>query len=107
MNTIHSSSLAWYRTGYIKPEADRFDKNSLKTVETDAASSKNQQTVARPASTPEQIKTALAKADLINNSYNQPENSRAAKALMAYTETRNQPIQTQLSNSFTSVDIFV
>lgn len=107
MNTIHSSSLAFYRVGYINPEQDRFEKNQTKRVEANSESAKNLQSIERPVSTPEQIKTAIESTTLRKDNYDLPGNSRAAKALLAYTETRNQPMQTQLAASLSSVDFYV
>ena len=107
MNTIHSSSLASYRIGYIKPEPDRFEKNPANPARANARSSNNQQ-LTGPVSTPEQVKAALDKSELNKvNSYEQSGSSRTAKALIAYAEARNQPIQTELAADLFHLDIYV
>lgn len=107
MNSIHSSSLAFYPAGYIKPDTNAFDKNQGNQAVVDNEAGNERQTQKTPASTPKQIEAAITDAGLtIDNRYDQPTNARAAKALAAYTQTRNQPIQAQIADTFVGLDLF-
>ncbi len=107
MNTIHSSSLAYQPAGYLKkPEAIAVNS---KQASVPAVDNQTEQSPQQPssASTPGQIRAALEDSGLIATSNNnQPTDVRAAKALAAYTQTRNQPIQTKIADSFYGIDLY-
>lgn len=104
MNTIHSSSLAFYPAGYIKPEQDSLNTKQARPVAFDEQKQKQENL---PASTPEQIKAAIANVGLKKEEgFSQESNTRINRALQAYNQTRDQPIQTQLENIISSVDYY-
>jgi len=105
VNTIHSSSLAFIPTGYIKPEQESIIKKPADTIVSTNNGIDNR--LQASASTPEQVKTALTKSGLNNpNNFDQGDNSQANKALQIYAETRNQPAKTQLENMISRVDYY-
>ncbi|MDD2737695.1 MAG: hypothetical protein PHR94_02055 [Methylomonas lenta] len=105
MNTIHSSSLAFIPTGYIKPEQESIIKKPADTIVSTNNGIDNR--LQASASTPEQVKTALTKSGLNTpNNFDQGDNSQANKALQIYAETRNQPAKTQLENMISRVDYY-
>jgi hypothetical protein len=105
VNTIHSSSLAFIPTGYIKPEQESVIKKPADTIVSSNYGIDNR--LQAPASTPEQVKTALTKLGLNNqDDFNQGDNTRSNKALQAYAETLNQLTQTQLENMISRVDYY-
>ncbi|WAR43906.1 hypothetical protein [Methylomonas rapida] len=102
MNTIHSSSLAFYPTGYLKPEQDSLNKKQAPLDEP------NPLNLNLPAWTPEQIQKAMASAGLNkHNDFSQEANTRTNRAVQAYHQTRDQPIQAQLENIISRVDYYV
>lgn len=108
MNTIHSSSLAFYPAGYIKPDANGFDKNSANPVDRQLEAESNRQRQGLPASSPKQIEAALADVGLaVGDKYAQPTDKRTAKALAAYNDTRSQPIQSRLAGMISGIDLYV
>lgn len=107
MNTIHSSSLATYSTGPIKPEQSSLASKQVRAGATDTQGESQKQRPEAAASTPEQIKTALAKTGLNNTAdFASDGNTRANKALQTYNRTRDQVLQTQLENSISRVDYY-
>lgn len=109
MNTIHSSSLAFYPVGYTHPQTGRAENNREQKPRPDInAIGENQQNLALPKpSSTAQIKTALADNGLTVSSNNeQPTNSRTLKALNAYTENRNQPAQLRVAEMISGIDFY-
>lgn len=107
MNTIHSSSLAFYPAGYIKPDASGFDKNSVNPVDQQLGAESNRQRQELPASSPKQIEAALADVGLALDGNNaQSTDKRTARALAAYNDTRSQPIQSRLAGMISGIDLY-
>jgi len=110
VNTIHSSSLAFYPVGFKQPQADRLDnRREQKAIsESDLRTENRQNPDDLPkTSSPAQIKAALTDNGLVaNNHDNQPSNSRTLKALNAYTEYRNQPAQQRVSETVFGIDLY-
>ncbi|WP_157198224.1 hypothetical protein [Methylomonas sp. DH-1] len=106
MNTIHSSSLAFYPVGYQYRQTGAADAKPEQPplADTDAAL-KNRQPQSQPSST-EQIEAALAETELTIETRNAPTNSRALKALNAYTENRNQSVQARLHQTLSGIDLY-
>lgn len=107
VNTIHSSSLAAHRPGYIRPAQDSLTQAQAKKN----ALSNFRQPEAKPAevepSTPEQIQKALAKVGLNRqDSFFENSTARNYKALQAYTQTSEHINQTQLENIISRVDYY-
>ncbi|WKJ89508.1 hypothetical protein QZJ86_15990 [Methylomonas montana] len=108
MNTIHSSSLAFYPVGYTQPQAGRLENNREQKPSPDSnAIGGNQHNLdlPKPSSTA-QIKAALAENGLTVNNNDQPTNSRTLKALNAYTENRNQPAQLRVAEIISGIDFY-
>ncbi|MCK9605341.1 MAG: hypothetical protein M0R33_02700 [Methylomonas sp.] len=107
MNTIHSSSLTAYPAGFIKPEQDRFTQKPAGTDASDKQATDVPGRLEAPASTPEQIKTALATSGFNQqNNFSQSDDTRSNKALQAYNQTREQANQLRLENLITRVDYY-
>lgn len=105
VNTIHSSSLAFIPSGYVKPEQEVVVNKPANAVVSNDNGVNNR--LQSPASTPEQVKTALTKSGLNNqDNFNQSDNTRTNKALQTYAETRNYSLQTQLENMISRVDYY-
>lgn len=107
VNTIHSSSLAAHRPGYIRPAQESLTQTQAKKD----ARSNYRQPEAEPAevqtSTPEQIQTALAKVGLNRqDSFFENSTARNYKAVQAYTQTSEHINQTQLENIISRVDYY-
>jgi hypothetical protein len=107
VNIIHSSSLAAYPAGYIRPERDTAVQTRAPAQKAAKPSAVIEQGLEASASTPEQVKTALIKSGL-NSSDNgaQYQDNRTQKALQAYSQTREQLNQNKLDNLITRVDYF-
>lgn len=106
MNTIHSSSLASYQTGYVRPARDSINRTQpLKDAGVTLGKTEN--SADNQASAPETIRTALIQADL-NRQVDVFENAnpRNYKALQAYAQTNEQFNKTQLDNLITHVDYY-
>ena len=106
MNTIHSSSLAAPKSGYIRPAQDSLTQTQAKK---NAESSYKSEAEPREAqtSTPEQIQTALAKVGLTKqDGYFENTTTRTVKALQAYTQTSEHINQIQLENIISRVDYY-
>lgn len=109
MNTIHSSSLAFYPAGYKQPQTGRLDniREQKATPESNPRTENRQNPDLPKTSSTAQIKAALADNGLITtNNDNQPSNSRTLKALNAYTENRNQPAQMRVSEIISGIDLY-
>lgn len=107
MNTIHSSSLAAYPSGYIKPEQDSLAKNRAQTNKTEILTKDFERRLESPASTPDQIKSALAKSNLEQSGMSmQNQDNRARKALQAYSQTHEQLNQNKLEGLISRVDYY-
>lgn len=107
MNTIHSSSLAAYPAGYIKPERDSFAQNQAPTKNSTLQANGLERRPETPASTPDQIKTALAEMRTDQSgSALQNQDNRTHKALQAYNETSEQLNQIKLENLISRVDYY-
>lgn len=105
MITIHNSSLAFNRVGSVKPDQDEFALKKAPAQRIGNAPDEKDQGL--PASTPEQIQSAIAKAGLSKqDSFSQGTDRRVNKALQTYSQTLNQPIQVQLDNSISGVDYY-
>jgi hypothetical protein len=105
VNTIHSSSLTFTPTGYVKPEQESFSKKPVNTVV--SSDNSGNKRIPTSISTPEQVKTALSKSGLNKqDTFNPGDNTRTNKALQTYAETRNQPAQTQLETLISRVDYY-
>lgn len=107
VNTIHSSSLAAHKTGYIRPAQDNLTQTQAKK---DVESSYGQSDALQrdvQTSTPEQIQTALAQVGLNRqDSFFENTTARNVKALQAYTQTSEHINQTQLENIISRVDYY-
>ena len=107
MNTIHSSSLTAYPTGYVKPEQDRFTQKQAGADASDKQATDFPRRLEAPASTPEQIKNALATSGFNQRaSFSQDGETRPNKAIQAYSQTRAQANQQQLESLITRVDYY-
>ena len=107
MNTIHSSSLAAYTAGYVKPEQDRFTQKPAGVQAKDKQTTDFPRRPEAPASTPEQVETALAKSGFNQRiSLFQAGDTRSNKAIQAYNQTREQADQQRLENLITGVDYY-
>lgn len=108
MNTIHSSSLAFYPVGYKYPQTGPTDAKPEQPRAADAeAELKNRQPQSqRQPSSTAQIEAALAEAELTIETRNPPTNSRTLKALNAYAENRNQSVQAQLNQTLSGIDLY-
>ncbi len=109
MNTIHSSSLAFYPVGYNQPQTGRVDSNRVEKakLEGDVTTGIAQNKDLPKASSIEQITAALAENGLAaSNNDNQPTNSKTLKALNAYTDNRNQPAQLRVSEIISGIDLY-
>ena len=104
MITIHNSSLASIRNGYIKPEQLSVDKRQAQTTSPEEQRKKEQGT---QASTPDQIQAAITQTGLSKESNLSNENDRRTNiALKTYNQTRNQQAQAQLENIISRVDYY-
>jgi hypothetical protein len=107
VNTIHSSSLTAYPTGFIKPEQERLTQ---KPARPDASNPQTPDFTARlqaPASTPEQIKTALSQMEFNQQqNFSQDGEARPNKAIQAYNQSRELANQQRLENLITRVDYY-
>ncbi len=104
MNTIHSSSLAFYPTGYTKAGQDSLNKNQ---AQSNAASEQSAPRQDLLASTPEQIKTALARIGFDKkDNFSQGNNARSNQAVQAYQQTQDQVMQSELENMISRVDTY-
>lgn len=107
MNTIHSSSLAAYPTGYIKPEQDSLAKNRAQSSKTENPAKNFERSIEAPASSPDQIKSALAAIDMDQSgSSMQNYDNRTQKALQAYSQAREQLNQNKLEGLISRVDYY-
>jgi hypothetical protein len=106
VTTIHSSSLSFQPSGYIKPDRLAFQpRPSVNPVANQTDANPGQQPAA--ASTPRQIQMAIEQSGLNNeNEYPQTGNSRTAKALASYSQTRNQSAQSQVSSLISRIDLY-
>ncbi|MDT4288542.1 hypothetical protein RO575_03145 [Methylomonas sp. MO1] len=109
MNTIHSSSLAFYPVGYNQPRAVRPDNNleQKQKPNSDETGIPRQNPDLHKTSSTAQIKAALADNGLTVSNNDQPSNSRTLKALNAYTENRNQPAQNRVAEIISGIDLYV
>jgi hypothetical protein len=109
VNTIHSSSLAFYPVGYNQPKAVGPDNNveqKQKPNSDDTGVTRQNPDLPKTSSTA-QIKVALADNGLTVSNNDQPNNSRTLKALNAYTENRNQPAQLRVAEIISGIDLYV
>jgi len=108
VNTIHSSSLAFYPVGYSQPKAARLDNNAeqQKKPNSDDTGIPRQNPDLPKTSSTAQIRAALADNGLTVSNNNQPSNSRTLKALNAYTENRNQPAQLRVTEIISGIDLY-
>ncbi|OQW71512.1 MAG: hypothetical protein BVN35_16170 [Proteobacteria bacterium ST_bin11] len=107
MNTIHSSSLAFYPVGYNQPRTARADNNYEQKPNSDETGLPRQTSDLPKASSTAQIKAALADNGLTVSNNDQPNNSRTLKALNAYTENRNQAAKSRVSEIISGIDFYV
>ena len=107
MNTIHSSSLATYPSGYIKPDQDRLAQNRLPIKIAENPVENIGRHPDRPASTPEQIKSALIASEVQpTDSSIQNFDNRTQRALQTYNQTREQLNQNKLEGLISRVDYY-
>ncbi|MGR8930511.1 MAG: hypothetical protein ACU836_07710 [Gammaproteobacteria bacterium] len=101
MNIIHQSSLASYPIGYSHQTQTTTGQNESKTSDVEKQTSHN------AASTPAQIERAIAKIGLAKeDNFSQNNDEYTNKALQAYNQTRNQPLQAELDNIISGVDFY-
>ncbi len=101
---IHSSSLTSSRIGFNRQRAIKSDEAQHK-VETFGRTAKNQ---AQPSS-PEEISKVLSVADSAQNGFTHiepPTDIKTLKALNAYTQELNQPLQDRTSQLITGIDTY-
>lgn len=106
MNTIHSSSLASYQTGYVRLARDSINRTQP-AKDTGVTIGKTENPADNQASAPETVRSALIQAGL-NRQVDVFENAspRNYKALQAYTQTNEQLNKAQLDNLITHVDYY-
>jgi hypothetical protein len=103
VNTIHRSSLAFRPAGFLQPETT-VDVQNSSTKTSDGAYASHE---AGASSTPLQIKAALDSLGLNDvTTDKQAYDLRTTKALSIYLETRNQPMQTELSKLVSGIDLY-
>lgn len=108
MNTIHSSSLASYPSGYIKPEQDSLAKNRVPIKIAENPVETIDRRPGKPASTPEQIRAALLASEMEQpSSLMQDLDNRTQRALQTYNQTREQLNQNKLEGLIARVDYYV
>ncbi|OAI17460.1 hypothetical protein A1355_07385 [Methylomonas koyamae] len=105
MNTIHSSSLAFYPTGYQKPSPDNAEQNrSRATLESNTG--KPPAFVTKP-SEPATIDSVLTKNPLgKNDEQDVIADPKARKALNAYSQTINQSNRQRVAELVTGIDLY-
>lgn len=107
MNTIHSSSLAYYRTG-PKPDQPRVDQNQRLDTVAKATTNDARNAPQQAASTPERIRSVIAKQGLERIDNDQLASSPYnAKAINAYAETYKQSAYAAINQMISGVDLFV
>ncbi|MCQ8105026.1 hypothetical protein NP590_12995 [Methylomonas sp. SURF-2] len=107
MNIIHSSSLAAYPVGFHKPEQDRFTQKPLQPDAFSQQATDVPNKAHAAASTPEQIKTALADAGLNpRNPDSQGGDANSNKAMQAYQQSSKLAGQQRLENLISRVDYY-
>lgn len=104
MNTIHRSSLAIRPAGFLQTEKSVNGRNALSKISDEPFANDLEVTT---SSTPGQIKAALKSLGLNDApSDAQAFDLRTKKALAIYLETRNQPMQAELSKLVSGIDLF-
>ena len=107
MNTIHSSSLAAYPTGFIKPEQDSLAKSRAQTNKAENLTKDFERRLEAPASTPDQIKAALIESDREQSGMPmQNQDNKTRKALQAYSQAHEQLNQNKLEGLISRVDYY-
>jgi len=107
VNTIHSSSLAAYPTGLIKPEQDSLAKNRPQINKSETPANDFARRPEAPASTPNEIKSALDASNLKQaDTSMQNYDNRTQKALQAYNQTSEQLNQNKLEDLISRVDYY-
>jgi hypothetical protein len=110
---IHSSSLTFSRVGLNRPEVDnnqRAQKNYELPVSNESYTTKFIQPPASVLS-PDEIKLRLDDADLnmalSPEPFYKPTDARTLKALNAYTNAINQPLQDRRAELIAGIDLYV
>ena len=109
---IHSSSLNFSRVGFKRSQVDKNESAQKKAQNNELSVSKeshnrNFNQAPAPVSSSKEIKQRLDHSGLNPPAYNyKPTDVRTLKALNAYSITSNQPVQDQLSELITGIDIF-
>jgi hypothetical protein len=109
VNTIHSSSLAFYPVGYNKPQTRSADNTRIEEIApgTNATGKERQNSSSPKTSSITQIEAALTDNALTTINYsNQPTHIRTLKALTAYTETHNQQAQLRVAEIISGIDLY-
>lgn len=105
VNTIHSSSLAFYPAGYHKPRPSDAEQNPARTA-LESGTAKPPAVAARP-SEPTAIDSILTSNPLIKtDEQGLIADPRARKALNAYSQTINQSNRQRVAELVTGIDFY-